>query len=226
MVHELETAARAEPLHGTGTDDLALANRAARALERLQRSHGMSTADGVRSALLTAGPAAPPPNTMALASLDWPLVLTTNYDHLYVAAVHQLELNSPHSAHRRMDPLERRTCPVRVVGRSAADCHRVLTGISHVGAPAAVGVAGPFPESARASVMVLPAALRRMRRAVSHVAAPLARSLMRSWSRAGKTDAWTPGDRPRRPTWKTGSCADGLLHRQLVAFLRAHPDPR
>ena len=58
-----------------------------------------------------------PPQTVALASLRCPLVISTNYDDLYVAAA------SPDRASDRQES------PV-VLGRNPSDCHRVLRALA------------------------------------------------------------------------------------------------
>ena len=69
-----------------------------------------------------------PQQTMALAGLRCPLVISTNYDDVYLAAaVQQSRKNrqeSPH--HDRQEPSgDDQEAPI-VVGRGAADCRRVL----------------------------------------------------------------------------------------------------
>ena len=49
--------------------------------------------------------------------MRWPLVLTTNYDDLYLAAAHAAGANA------RRDP---ELLPFRLLGRSSDDSHRVL----------------------------------------------------------------------------------------------------
>jgi hypothetical protein len=117
------------------TDDREFVHRAARALERRRLGHGTLAAGSVRAALLEAGPGAPPDQTVALARWDWPLVLSTNYDDLYIAAVHERELNSELYQRKNMSDLERRSSPVQVVGRSSVDCHRVLCSLTHPAPP-------------------------------------------------------------------------------------------
>jgi hypothetical protein len=58
-----------------------------------------------------------PKQTAALAAIWWPLVLTTNYDNFYVEAFS-----------KAFDP-----GGLRVVGRGAEDCQRVLTSLSTAG---------------------------------------------------------------------------------------------
>ncbi|MBB5236194.1 SIR2 family protein [Deinococcus budaensis] len=66
----------------------------------------------------------PTPQLRALTRLDWPLVLSTNYDDLYWAA--------------RQDTLRAETHPpepLAVLGRSLSDCHRVLRSLSEPSRP-------------------------------------------------------------------------------------------
>lgn len=68
----------------------------------------------LRDSLFDPGSPGIPNQTLALAQLWWPLVLTTNYDNLYEAAFLRTH------AERRLD----------VYGRSVSDCQRVLTSLS------------------------------------------------------------------------------------------------
>lgn len=105
MVEALEAAAGIALQGGEGgqacSDDLRLIRRAEKALEALNHG-GRSTTDSLRDALLEGEPAAAPPQTTALASASWPLVMTTNYDDLFLAAVHQ----AAGHFHRRDDALD------------------------------------------------------------------------------------------------------------------------
>ena len=92
-----------------------LAERANRALASLRRREVADLRDALREALLPDSPdSSIPRQTEALARLDWPLVLTTNYDDLYRAS---------------KDPLP------TVLGRSALDCQRVLASLQEPGEP-------------------------------------------------------------------------------------------
>jgi hypothetical protein len=134
------------------TDDFSNANRAARALERRRLGLGIPAAESVREALLEGGPAAPPHATAALAALHWPLVLSTNYDDLYVAAVHQRQLQTHRYHRRRTSELERRTASVRVVGRSSVDCHRVACALSAPAPPLLWALQGYLGGQATATI--------------------------------------------------------------------------
>ncbi len=94
----------------------ALVRRAARATRRLRHDPDRSLADVVR-ATLSPSPQATPPQLRALARVPWPLVLTTNYDDLYLAAAHAVSRDAER---------DRETLPYRLLGRSSDDCHRVL----------------------------------------------------------------------------------------------------
>lgn len=64
----------------------------------------------------------PPRQTVALARLWWPLVLSTNYDNLFVAAHRrQHSTNGPGGVDR----------PIGVLGRSPIDCQHVLSSLSN-----------------------------------------------------------------------------------------------
>ena len=133
MIKALEasagTAGNASDARGSGSSELDYVRRAAQALAQLRLGRGETVADSVSKALLENGPAAPPPQTRALASLYWPLVLTTNYDDLFAAAVHELALTRRWAAKAPED--ERREPTVQIVGRSSIDCHRVLSALSY-----------------------------------------------------------------------------------------------
>lgn len=108
------------------SDDRDLVHRAARAVQvlRFRLRTGMSLATEVGSALST-DPVSPPPQTTELARIFWPLVVTTNYDDLYLAAAHEEYLKS----HPELEPPEKQEVPVLLLGRSAAHCQRVLTSL-------------------------------------------------------------------------------------------------
>jgi hypothetical protein len=135
LVGRIEQIASSEPVTdrpgGSESDDFELTRRASRALERLRMASGHDgVVAAVRRALMLEGDSAePPPSTRKLASLYWPLVLTTNYDDLYIGAVHERLLGSRVARRGRTSEIERRTPPVQVVGRSPSDCHRVLSAL-------------------------------------------------------------------------------------------------
>ena len=92
-----------------------LAERANRALASLRRREVADLRDAIREALLpNSSSSSIPRQTLALARLDWPLVLTTNYDDLYRAS---------------KDPVP------TVLGRSALDCQLILTSLQEPGEP-------------------------------------------------------------------------------------------
>lgn len=133
MIAQLESAVGLrsvpEPNEASRRDDFELTRRAAYVLEQLRLEGGPDKAAGaVRDALLESGPAPPPSSTATLARFDWPLVLTTNYDDLYVAAVHA-KLISRIGGRPRTRVEELCVPPVEVVGRSQSDCHRVLSAL-------------------------------------------------------------------------------------------------
>jgi SIR2-like domain len=61
-----------------------------------------------------------PEQTAALAEIDWPLVLTTNYDNLFESAFHRSRSDDRASFYN-------------VVGRSQEDCQRILNSLSVAG---------------------------------------------------------------------------------------------
>ena len=132
MVRKLEVRAGVDD-RDRRCDSLALVRRAARALDVLRLGRAVGTANAIRDVLLVDGPAEPPPQTRALAQMDWPLVLSTNYDDLYPTAVHQKVIDGPR--HRKMSPVEFRASVVRVLGRSSSDCHRVLASLTRPAPP-------------------------------------------------------------------------------------------
>lgn len=75
---------------------------------------------GVVRELMGPREADPPPQALALARLWWPLVLTTNYDNLFVVA-HRRQ-------HGKDSPDGER--PIQVLGRSPLDCQHVLSSLS------------------------------------------------------------------------------------------------
>ncbi|KYF80701.1 hypothetical protein BE11_06610 [Sorangium cellulosum] len=94
-----------------------------------------SRADAYRTALneggKAAGDCAVPPQTEALARCPWPLVLTTNYDDLYVVSrMRQSRAGETAGADRRGKPSREarrdETDVPEVLGRSVEDCHKVL----------------------------------------------------------------------------------------------------
>jgi hypothetical protein len=138
-----------EPNKASDRDDFELTRRAAHVLERLRLERGTGqVVDAVRGALLESGPAPPPSSTAALARFYWPLVLTTNYDDLYVAAAHAEFLRTRVGVRRNTSEAERRTPAFEVVGRSPSDCHRVLSALRRPARPLVWTLQGFLPGQA------------------------------------------------------------------------------
>jgi hypothetical protein len=131
-------------------DDFELTRRAAFVLEQLRLEGGFDkVVSAVRDALLESGPAPPSTSTAAMALLHWPLVLTTNYDDLYVAAVHEEFLGTRIGTRPPTSDVERKTPPVEVVGRSQSDCHRVLSALRRPAPPLVWTLQGFLPGQAQ-----------------------------------------------------------------------------
>jgi hypothetical protein len=161
MIARLESAmglrSLRNPDEASGCDDFELTRRAAYVLERLRLEGGLDKVAGaVRDALLESGPAPPPSATATLARFDWPLVLTTNYDDLYVAAVHAEFLSTRIGGRQRTGDTERRVPPTEVVGRSLSDCHRVLSALRRPARPLVWALQGFLPGQGR--IVIPPAA--------------------------------------------------------------------
>jgi SIR2-like protein len=105
LVERLEAEAG---IDGTRRGSDALIQRALFALQRLRR-RGRRIVRPLRRAVYLSESDESPPQTVALASLFWPLVCTTNYDDVYLRAV-----------------LGRRAYAPEILGRSELDCRRVL----------------------------------------------------------------------------------------------------
>ncbi len=115
----------------TETDDLT--RRAAGAVRCLQRSSGEGLVTGVRRALATV-PCGPPGQLCSVVQtgLHWPLVLTTNYDDLYVAAVHQVEAEGEKRGGKKENT---EVVPIDLLGRSERDCQEVLASLRRPARP-------------------------------------------------------------------------------------------
>ena len=143
FVAELERlAGRAPP---TRRDDPT--HRAARAVRTLRLSKGEELGDVVAEALLSRGPGRPPPQTAALARVFWPLVVTTNYDDLYIAAAHEIHLESSHGPGRSGGGRE---VPLLLLGRSPDDCRRILASLRQPDVPILWALQGFVGGQARA----------------------------------------------------------------------------
>jgi hypothetical protein len=89
--------------------------RAERAFSRIRHSAGYdSSLSYLRDALL-AGAAEVPPQTRALASIPWPLAISTNYDDLFYGALCVVNGFS---------------APPTLLGRSPQDCKRVISSLT------------------------------------------------------------------------------------------------
>jgi hypothetical protein len=100
----------------------ALVRRANSATRKLRLADPERLHAAVRE-LLGSREADPPPQTLALARLCWPLVLSTNYDNLFALA-HRRQ-------HGKDAPGGER--PLRVLGRSTLDCQHVLSSLTSPG---------------------------------------------------------------------------------------------
>jgi hypothetical protein len=85
------------------------------------RARGCSLADAMRTRLPDPEKSQdePPQAASALASAWWPLILTTNYDSLFLDAFNKLHHCAKHDGDL-----------MAVLGRSAADCHTVLASLN------------------------------------------------------------------------------------------------
>lgn len=88
--------------------------RSHRALQALRRGGQHSLSDALRSAMRSSSADEVTKQTEALAEMQWPLVLTTNYDDLYYRAASKPGADGVAPA------------DVRILGRGEADCRRVL----------------------------------------------------------------------------------------------------
>jgi hypothetical protein len=116
LVKALAQDARIDLEIGDPTTDQQLILGSERIVSRL-RAAGRPLADAMRTALPQPGTRQNevPPATRSLASVWWPLVLTTNYDSLLLDAFNMRHHLGKHDGDA-----------MAVVGRSAADCHTVM----------------------------------------------------------------------------------------------------
>ncbi|MCC7011446.1 MAG: SIR2 family protein [Planctomycetes bacterium] len=136
FVAELERAARLDGAPSQ-SDPESLIQRAQRATRKL-RLEGAERLASVTAQILRAAGVRSTPQTDELAAIWWPLVLTTNWDDVFVAAHRAAHQNGEQRGPQR---------PIEVLGRSPIDCHRVLASLSspshtllwamqgHVGSP-------------------------------------------------------------------------------------------
>lgn len=97
----------------------ALVRRANKATRKLRLADEERFYRVVRG-LMGSREADPPPQTLALAKLWWPLVLTTNYDNLFAIAHRRAHGKDAEGGER----------PLQVLGRSPIDCQHVLSSLS------------------------------------------------------------------------------------------------
>lgn len=136
FIHELETLA------GLGRDDDddddgklvntadTLTRRGMRAVRLLRREDPDRFVDAISRALKYEPGVECPPQTNALAKIWWPLVLTTNYDDLFLKQVTK-EQDEPNWQKEYND--EPRIPSTLVLGRSSDDCHAVLRSLREPG---------------------------------------------------------------------------------------------
>jgi hypothetical protein len=105
---------------GTGNDGANLIRRAAAAVHKLRNIGPNALADNVRVALYGERTHASTEATSALSEIWWPLVLTTNYDSIFLEAA-----NARWAGRRLSNSLSF----MNVLGRSQLDCQRVLNSL-------------------------------------------------------------------------------------------------
>lgn len=111
-----------------------LIRRADRVSRAIRRSTPDRFAQVIRKALYPKGTTEPPAQTRHLAVPWWPLVLTTNYDDLFVRAFRR-----EHG--RKHEPI--------VCGRRPEDCQRVLSSLSSTAQPILWALQGHLPQRTR-----------------------------------------------------------------------------
>jgi hypothetical protein len=120
FVAKLERAAGVSSQDSTISGD-ALIRRSARAVRKLRNES--SLADAVRTAIYAESDRFKPPKaTTALANIWWPLVVTTNYDSLFIDAWNKRWIVS------EGEPLPQ-TTEMIPLGRGPLDCQRVLNSL-------------------------------------------------------------------------------------------------
>jgi hypothetical protein len=112
LLEKLERKAGISIGAGTMTDPAEIIQRAHSVVRRLRSLGGDRYLKELRRGLGYKRRVAPPVQTRALATIWWPLVLTTNYDNCFVAAY------------------SKKYVGLRVRGRSPRDCQRVLTSLT------------------------------------------------------------------------------------------------
>ena len=131
--HELGLSVPTDLQTGSGIAEATLLYRLADTLINAMRALPFDERCGkLRDALKnwsSPGTAPIPPQTAALAALGWPLVVTTNYDDLYLSAA-------------AMTAKKIRIPDLHVVGRSLEDCHRVLRSLDEFAPPLVWAIQG------------------------------------------------------------------------------------
>lgn len=122
LIEGLEQAAGIEPsVREADNRSEGLVRRANKATRRLRLADEENFYEVARR-LMGPFPCEPPPQTEALARLWWPLVLSTNYDNLFVVAHRRWHSeDGPGGVDR----------PIGVLGRSPIDCQHVLSSLSN-----------------------------------------------------------------------------------------------
>lgn len=121
FVRGLASQAAMPPFSDKSSPSL-LIRYADRAAQRL--THEGRLAEACRTVLGIRDDPPIPPQTQALAKARWPLVVSTNYDDLYVRAVGEAPDNATHTSDRERP--RRSLAPVKVFGRGAEDCRELL----------------------------------------------------------------------------------------------------
>jgi hypothetical protein len=103
----------------SGRGPAVLVQTADAAIRRL-RIQGSGFTECITKAVLAGRDDQPPPQTRSLAQVDWPLVISTNYDDLYLEARRRCEAR---------EQLDQGPSHRAVMGRSRADCQRVLASL-------------------------------------------------------------------------------------------------
>jgi hypothetical protein len=118
-----------------------------RALFALQviRHDGRDLVDAISKAIYSGIDRRIPPQAVALASIVWPLICTTNYDDIYLEAK-RLVLQA---AEKLNGPLP------RLLGRGEADCRQVLRHINFPVGEAIWALQGLLPPRAREAIDIL-----------------------------------------------------------------------
>lgn len=122
FVQKLEELADIDQESSTGRPSpTRLIERAATAMHALRRQGEPSISEAIRAAVYKTPSPRIPASTRALAKIEWPMVCTTNYDELYVAALH----HAWEECQAQERPIHDRK-RIEVLGRSEVDCRSIL----------------------------------------------------------------------------------------------------